>query len=594
MATQVLEKTKYGRRLEERKPTNYPFFLRNDKRSYPDTYKEDFNYCIILVDPRQQKPIDCRIVKTTETLENFIKDKHGRHKLDILFHPNPVKLTADFWEKYRKTENGAERLKLFADQKVLADSNMLFIDTITIDIDSSIEESIKVLNELTKELDIPAEILEVRKTKSGNLRFSFYIYPMKPNTVNKNGKTNLQNVKEFVSIINKYFKKYGLKADDSFKRINHPVWITKPEQLILQAIEEIDFYTLYRKAKKLNRKLKQQQKAKDNRERQNKTKRRLAYLPAFIANKFRHIEYKTAIEKAVETLARRNKKGRYIHFLQPVAGWCKYLGLNYQEYYDLVYPYVRDKQEDIKKAWRYARPIEFKEYTQERKYDLVKYAEKAISYLKENGATARQQLLKEVFDNQSWLEQIIMLELKQQGLITETFEKNPAGVGRPIKVYSLDKSMFKDDISENIENKGFEKTISYKPCHLKFRQTYTSLFRESILEVVGNLYPNFSFPDFSVDFVEFLGDFCGRMLDFVDFVMFGKDYAVDIVLENGNLSLGDRKKWLIFLFGGDSIDNCLWIVFKKFDCLEGLLNGKERTKTTGQVWENRQLFDEFG
>jgi hypothetical protein len=508
------EKTKYGRKLGERKPTNYPFFLRDDKKTYPDTYKEDFNYCIILVDPRQQKPIDCRIVKTTKTLENFIKDKHGRHKLDILFHPNPVKLTADFWEKYRKTENGAERLKLFADQKVLVDSSMLFIDTITIDIDSPFEEAIQVLNDLTKDLEIPAEVLEVRKTKSGNLRFSFAIYPIKPGTLNKNGKTNLQNVKEFVSIINEYFKLRGLKADDSFKRINHPVWITKPEELVLEATEEIDFYTLYRKAKELQKKLKLYQlkeKPKSN---------KLVNLPAFIANKFRHIETQSALEKAVETLARTHKKGTYIHFLQVVAGWSKYLGLSYAEYYELVSRYT-SKVRDIETAWRYANPLEFnnERVTKNTKYDLVKYAEKVIDYLKENGATPRQQLLKEVFDNQSWLEQIIMLELKQQGLITETFEKNPAGVGRPIKVYSLDKSIFKDGISENIENKGFEKTISCNPCHLKFRQIYTSLFRESILEVVGNRFNWFSFFNFYVNLGGFNGSFV-RNVENVGFELF--------------------------------------------------------------------------
>ena len=571
------EKNKYERKLKERKPTNYPFNLRTDKLVAPDTYKEDFNYCIILVDPNTQEPIDIRIVKTTETLENFIKDKHERHNLDILFHLNPIKLEADFWKEYRKTKNGAERLKLFADQKILADSNMLFIDTITIDIDSPFEQSIKVLNELTKELDIPAEILEVKKTKSGNLRFSFVIYPIKPDTLNKNGKSNLHNVKEFVSIINKYFKSKGLKADDSFKRINHPVWITKPEELVLEATEETDFYTLYRKTKELDKKLKQQQKAKDNRERQNKPKRRLAYLPAFIANKFRHIEYKTAIEKAVETLARRNKKGRYIYFLQPVAGWCKYLGLSYQEYYDIVYPYVRDKQEDIKKAWRYARPLEFKEYTQERKYDLVKYAEKAIDYLKEKGPAARQVLLKEVFDNQSWLEQIIMLELKQQGLIKESFEKNPAGVGRPIKVYSLDKSMFKGDTSENIENKGFEKTVSYNPCHFRFRQINTSVFRQSILVVVGKLSPRFSFFDFSIDFDKFFGEDVGKKVEFIRSK--GND-IVGMILEDGSLGF-KAKGLLIFLFDGDNIDSCLQIFLSKFCFLEDLLNGEERTKTAG-------------
>jgi len=518
---QNLKETNRYRRLTERTPTNYPFFLRDDKQCYPDTYREDFNYCIILVDPETQEPIDARVVKTTATLETFIKDKHGRHHLDILFHPNPIKLTSDFWEAYRQTQNGTERLKLFTDQKVLADTNMLFIDTITIDIDSPIEQSIQVLNELVKELDIPTEILEIRKTKSGNLRFSFSIQPVKPNTLNKNGKTNLHNVKEFVSIINEYFKSKGLKADDSFKRINHPVWITKPEEVIFEATEEIDFYTLYRKAKKLNRKLKQQQKAKDNRERQNKPKRRLAYLPAFIANKFRHIEYKSAIEKAVETLARRNKKGRYIHFLQPVAGWCKYLGLSYQDYYDLVYPYVSDKKADIKKAWRYARPLEFKEYTQERKYDLVEYAERAIDYLRENGATERQVLLKEVFDGQKWLEQLIMQELKEQGLIREWFEKQEDR-GRPKKVYQvIENKGLDEDNQESIDKQSLKGYKSSKQVIKHFSQTDTSLFREYTgggwLLDTPITYFSFSLSSFSLIFSVFYEFFLKLVPCFVPF-----------------------------------------------------------------------------
>jgi len=489
------EKTKYERKLKERKPTNYPFNLRTDKLVAPDTYKEDFNYCIILVDPNTQEPIDIRIVKTTETLENFIKDKHERHNLDILFHLNPIKLEADFWKEYRKTKNGAERLKLFADQKVLADSNMLFIDTIVIDIDSPFKEALKVLNELTKELNIPAEILEIRKTKSGNLRFSFSIKPITPNKLNKNGQTNLQNTKEFVSIINNYFKKHNLKADDSFKRINHPVWITKPEEVAFEATEEINFYTLYNKAKKLNKKLKEEQKQKKKKKEQ-KPKRRLVYLPAFMANKFRQIEQKTALEKAVETLARRNKKGRYIHFLQPVAGWCKYLNLDYYEYYDLVYPYVRNKKDsrtDIKKAWRYARPIEFKAYTEERKYDLVEYADKVINYLKKKGATERQILLKEVFDNQKWLEQLIMQELKEQGIIKEWFEKQEGGKGRPKKVYQVKENENKDtknDKKESTEKKDFYAKNGDKRIMTGFSQVY-NLPLGSILEVVGNSFRNF-------------------------------------------------------------------------------------------------------
>ena len=473
------------KKLTERKPTNYPFFLRTDIGKVPDTYRDDFNYTIIIYNSKENKPVDCRVVKTISTLENFIKDKHGRYGLDILFHPNPVKLTADFWERYRKAKNGAERLALFNQFNVLTDKNMLFIQTITIDIDSKFKKSIHALEELINLLGIDREVIEIRKTKSKNLRFSFAIEPIKPNEKNKNGNTNLENVKEFVSIVNEFFKLKDLNADDSFKRINHPVWITKPEELKQEATKEIDFYTLYRKAKKLKRELQKAKAEEGNRE--EKPRRRLMYLPAFMANKFRHIECKTALEKAVETLARRNKKGRYIHLLQPVAGWCKYLGFSYSEYYDLVYPYARDKQKDIEKAWRYARPIEFKEYTQNRKYDLVRYADRVIEYLKENGATERQILLKEVFDNQSWLEQLIMQELKEQGLIKYYFEKQEgARGGRPKKVYEvIENKEPENSKKENTDSTCLKTYTPANPYKMEFSQIYNSFFRKSILEVVG-------------------------------------------------------------------------------------------------------------
>ena len=483
---QILEeKTEYGR-LTEKTPTNYPFNLRNDKLTAPDTYKEDYNYCIILIDPQTQKPVDCRVVKTTATLENFIKDKHGRHGLDILFHPNPLKLTGDFWERYRKAKNGAERLTLFNQYNVLSDKNMLFIDTITIDIDSKFKKSIHALEELIELLDIDREILEIKKTKSKNLRFSFSIEPIRPNEKNKNGKTNLENVKEFVSIMNEFFKQKGFKADDSFKRINHPVWITKQEELKQEATKEIDFYTLYRKAKKLKRELQKQKKDKEE-----KPKRKIVYLPAFIANKFKKIETQSALEKAVLTLAKTHKKGSYIHFLQVVAGWSKYLGLTYQDYYDLVYPQKPDKSKDIEKAWRYARPLEFKNDNpiKKVKYDLVEYADKAIEYLKKNGAIERQQLLKEVFDNQKWLEQIIMQELKEQGIIEEYFEKQER-VGRPKKIYKIvDKSIEnkgrENDKKESIDNPCLKTYTLAKPYKMEFSHYNNSLSRESILVVVG-------------------------------------------------------------------------------------------------------------
>ena len=370
---------------------------------------------------------------------------------------------------------------------------MLFIDTITIDIDSKFKKSIHALEELIQLLGIDREILEIKKTKSKNLRFSFAVKPIKPNEKNKNGKTNLENVKEFVSIINEFFKLKGFKADDSFKRINHPVWITKPEELKQQATKEIDFYTLYRKAKKLKKELQKQKEDKKE-----KPKRKIVYLPAFIANKLRKIEHQSALEKAVSTLAKTHKKGSYIHFLQVVAGWSKYLGLSYQDYYDLVYPHKPDKAKDIETAWRYAKPLEFKNNNPNKKakYDLVEYADKAIEYLKKNGAVERQILLKEVFNNQSWLEQLIMQELKEQGLIEECFEKQERA-GRPKKVYKIVEKKGQEEYrQESIDYPCFKSYTLANPYQMEFRQNNNSLCIESILEVVGNISPKFSFDGF--------------------------------------------------------------------------------------------------
>jgi hypothetical protein len=440
-------------------PLNEPYYLLVADDRDGDGYKERQNYVILLM--KDGKPIDIRVVKTNSTLNNFIKDKYLKKGLDILFHPNPVKLTRDFWEKYRQTENGKERLKLFKDMRILEDNNMYYIDTIYIDVDTPFSKSFKVLENLAKELDIDINKLRIIKTKSGNLRFAFKIKNLLPKSVNKNGNTNLLNVKEFVSIINTYFKINGCKADDSFKRINHPVWITKPEEVVNEGEDDFTFkfYDLYRKAKELNRKIKQIEKNKQNKRR----KKNIKYLPAFVANNLRYKENLTILEKAVISLAKKTGRGgRYIHFLQVVAGWCKWLGLSYDEYYDLVYEYASDKLRDIKTAWRYARELEFKEF-ERRKYDLVKYAEKVIEYLKTKGTAERQELLKEVFEGQKWLEQLVMEELSSKGIIKFEFVK--AGRGRPKKVYfyeDIQEQESKDNKEKKLPVSSFDKELDEK------------------------------------------------------------------------------------------------------------------------------------
>ena len=464
------------RRLDrEDKSRNCPYHRRDDKGEFAskELYESQYAYSIIIYDSKSNKPIDARIVKTIQTYEKFIKSKHERYGLDILLHPNPVVLTKQFYERYRKSKNGAERLQLFSNLSILNDENILFIDTITIDIDSPYDESVKALNELIQLLNIDPATVEIIKTKSSNLRFSFSISPLNPRKRNRNGKTNLENVKEFVSIINSFFLSKGLKADKTFKRVNHPVWITKPQEITKEATQEISFYELYNKAKKLQQTLKLYPDDK-----RKPTKReRIIKLPAFILNKLQTLQSQTALEKAVETLYENSKgKGTYIHFLQVVAGWSKYLNLSYSEYYDLVRDHLiidKKREKDIRTAWQRARPLEFKNESKniKKEYDFVEVANRLISYLEEKGETDRQTLLKEVFYNQKWLEQLITEQLTQEGIIAYEFVRS-GRAGRPKKVFKLLKTQEKS--SPALE-------MSANQHKIEFSQYNNSLFRESSL-----------------------------------------------------------------------------------------------------------------
>ncbi len=437
-----------------------PKNIRYYNRDFPelatkDTYEHFLNY-VLMFEDENGNIVDMRVVKTFKTLEKFIEDKHNANNLIIHIHPNPVILNADFWSEYRKAENGYQRIAIFRKYKILSDENMLQINNINIDIDSKYEDSIKALDKLISILNIPTNCLTIIKTKSGNLRFSFSIEPLNPRKINRNKKTHLENVKEFVKVVNEFFTQEGLKADKTFERVNHPVIITAPQQVIQTATENVRFYNLYKQMKKLKRQL-----IKNKHKPKSKLKDRKIKLPAFILNKLKALETKTSLEKAVETLYNNNKhKGTYIHFLQVVAGWCKYLSMSYQEYYDLVYKYVshrKGKDRDIETAYERANVLEFKGNNIRKDYSFVDMAKKLLEYLEVNGDTDRQTLLKEVFYNQKWLLDLITNELSRAGIIEYTFEKqsNPKG-GRPKKVYILKKPANTDEME-------FSHIITKKP-----------------------------------------------------------------------------------------------------------------------------------
>jgi len=497
--------TKKKIRIKESKQRNWAtnsVFSAEKAKQLPDfakeIYKEDLSYVLLLVD-KEGNIVDARIFKTQGTLENFINDKHKRHGLDILLHPNPVKLTSKFWEKYRKTRNGIERLKLIRELKILEDKNIFSVNEIWVDIDSDFNQAFEVLNEMVKffnknkyGIDITPAITLI-KTKSGHLRFSFSIYSLNPHGKNKNGRTNLENIKEFVKIINAFFAKHGLKADATFTRINHPIWITKKQTVILEATHEVDFYLLFQKAKELKKEHKLYEEKPQKKEKSKKQKQ-LRHIPAFLANKLSKINEDYIFQKAVESLYNKNKnKGRYIYFLQTVAGWCKYLNKSYSEYYDIAYTYCPDKQKDIETAWKYARELEFKTTENKDKYNFEELADKALAYLKEHKKAKRQELLKTIFFGQEWLEQEIMLQLKLNGLITETFERQ--NVGRPAKVYMIveerEKEEQKQDIITRQGKTSIREDMPANPYKIGFTQLITNKLSLDNLQYGGgwNLSP---------------------------------------------------------------------------------------------------------
>ncbi|GAB6066234.1 hypothetical protein JCM9492_13360 [Aquifex pyrophilus] len=162
--------------------------------------------------------------------------------------------------------------------------------------------------------------------------------------------------------------------------------------------------------------------------------------------------------KAVKSLASRHKSHRFIHVFFPAVGWAKNLGLDEDFVYEVLREAVPDKRNfdrDFKKAWKYARELEFnlpkwvkgkesikKEVKGKRnlgkflkeleKTEITYWIEKAKSYLKKKKEATRQELIHEVFKKQRWLCDEVIKLLERSGEVEVSIEKK--GVGRPRKV----------------------------------------------------------------------------------------------------------------------------------------------------------------
>ena len=390
------------------------------------------------------------MVKTLPTLNkiaNGVQEKGFR----VLLHPQPVKIPSDFWAKWRKAKGEKERLDLV--KGLTKDENVYVLTSLVLDWDSPYEECEPVFLELMERLGVQG--YECGRTKNGRFRAVIYLEPLRiekgdlsvktfylrPYTRGKNGHTHLQNFREIVAILNAYAKRKGLKADDSFKRVNHPVWYGRGFYRRVRKVHgETKLYDLYNVAKKLQ---KEEELWEINREfwKEKYKERKISgkvVVPPFIARlQAQALNDLYRWQVAVKKLSEKYTRNRFTKVILPAVSWAMDLGLSRPDVDEFLRELLPDKEnleEDLEKAWEYARPITF-EWKGKKGIDLK---EKLIRFLEETEEGAnRQFLLAEIFNGQNWLLQIVERFALKEGLISVEKRKLTPGPGRKSYVYFL-------------------------------------------------------------------------------------------------------------------------------------------------------------
>ncbi len=428
------------------------------------------------------KPIDARVVKTYPTL-NKLTNELRKKDLRVLLHPQPVKIPPSFWAKWRKAKSGKERLNLSS--PLTKDENVFILVCIVLDWDSPYEKCEPIFLELVDRLGIKG--YECGKTKSGNFRAIIYLEPLRvekknqpirtfylrPHTEGRNGHTHLQNFREIVATLNAYARKRGLKADDSFKRVNHPVWYGEGFYSRVRKVRgETKLYDLYRKAKELQR---EEGLWEVNREfwgyREKKTSGKVV-VPSFVARiQAKQLSDLYRWQIAVRRLAEKHTHSRFTKVILPAISWAMDLGLSrwdVDSFLRELLPDKRDMDAELERAWKYARPQRFEWHGKGRKIDLK---EKLIEFLEntEEGAP-RQYLLSEVFGGQNWLLQLVERFAIREGLISMEKRKLTGGPGRKSYIYTLTEKgrSFVESLKDNAQKLSLSLAVGFDlPTHKK-------------------------------------------------------------------------------------------------------------------------------
>jgi len=431
-------------------------------------YKEQAAYILEAYSPECKQVVDVKLFKTQDSYEKIV-ESYKKRKLYPLLLPNPVKVPKDFWEKYRRAENGYERVKLVKEFGLLADGSILQLRVLVIDIDSEFEKVYSVWEELKEKLAIFDGYVVV-KTKSG--RFRAYLFLEPTTVVYTDQEVQKQKIKQFylsvkhlkraqelVSIILSFFESRKLKADHTFGRLNHPIF---PEDIhydgkTYEIVEFKDgfagkFYDLYYRMKQIQKEenlwylgetyLPGKFWGKKERKPKEKKECEIIKAPAFVRIlEENELDVLELWKRAVISLSQKYTSYRYIHVIQPAIGWAKYLNLPREEVDAFLLSILGEKKErDIEKGWKYVAELEFKvpERIEWAGKTREEWEKEVRLFLKaNNGVAFRQTLIKEVFGGQEWLTDLIMWGMVKKGIVEWRKHWEKKGRGRKPYVFAL-------------------------------------------------------------------------------------------------------------------------------------------------------------
>ncbi|GAB6066266.1 hypothetical protein JCM9492_13590 [Aquifex pyrophilus] len=456
-----------------------------------------------------RNPKDLRLFRKEESIDKYLLEARAKG-YSVLIYPNPIKVPKKAWGEYTKArKRGESTLAVAKKYKLLVEDNIAELRTVVLDLDTEYERVRKLWDEFIKTFGIEGYVLE--RSKSGRFKAYLFLKPYltergiawyKPRAKHNNGHTHLENLRELYGIWIGWWQRKEINADTSFfYNLNHAVWY--PEVAVegkVSKIEEIkeeyagSLYNLYRRAKEVqaeqgiwsfNSKGKwinltayfwgdKLPYVPEEYKRMKEEARKLK-VPSFlwkvakkvdgqVKEKEKEVEIKKEdiIErlytKAVKSLASRHRSHRFIHVFFPAVGWAKNLGLDEDFVYEVLREAVPDKRnfdKDFKKAWKYARELEFnlpkwvkgkesikKEVKGKRnlgkflkeleRTEITYWIERAKSYLRKKKEATRQELIHEVFKKQRWLCDEVIKLLERSGEVEVSVERR--GVGRPRKV----------------------------------------------------------------------------------------------------------------------------------------------------------------